>query len=1259
MQLKPHKLLNMLCRLPNTTPAMTSIGPIILYSTKNAVSEYSDDDKGIGKVALAKNLANLVEESPSYSTREATGDGKDDKVFEKMTLAQNLASLVQESYDIHERKPKPKTRVEMKRFLEMRIKKKVKEQYKDGKFYDLVAKVVANPNTLKDAYDCIRVTSNVDLAMDDDNLPFESMAEELAHGNFDVGANTYSISTKGTKMKEKLLFPKLNGRGHWSALKYIRKEIPNPDWWFTLLLNKKLDDCILTKLLSSIEDKIEDPVLCTIIRSMYDAKVLNMEFGGFPKGHGLPQEGLLAPILMNIYLDLFDHEIYRMSMRYEASDSSCNEKDKSHSNLRGWFRRQISGNSENNVGVESGVRVHCCRFMDEIFFAISGPKEVALSFKSETEGYLRNSLFLELDNQSDVLACNGPSGVQFLGTFVKRRIKETTAVRTVHKLKEKVKLFSEQKQESWDSGAVRIGKKWLAHGLKKVKESEIKHLADRPTTLYSTKNAVSEYSDDDKGIGKVALAKNLANLVEEGFPKTTLAQNLASLVQESNDIHERKPKPKTCVEMKRFLEMRIKKKVKEQYRDGKFYDLMEKVISDPNTLKDAYDCIRVTSNVDLAMDGDNLTFDSIAEELAHGNFDVGANTYSISTKGTKMKEKLLFPKLKLRVVQEAIRIALEVVYRPHFSKISHGLRSGRSHWSALKYIRKEIPNPDWWFTLLLNKKLDDCILTKLLSSIEDKIEDPVLCTIIGSMYDAKVLNMEFGGLPKGHGLPQEGVLAPILMNIYLDLFDHEIYRMSMKYEASDSSCNEEDKSHSKLRGWFRRQISGNNENNVGVESGVRVHCCRFMDEIFFAISGPKEVALSFKSETEGYLRNSLFLELDNQSDVLACNGPSGVQFLGTFVKRRVKETTAVRTVHKLKEKVKLFSEQKQESWDSGAVRIGKKCLAHGLKKVKESEIKHLADSSSVLNQISSYRKSGMETDHWYKLLLKIWMQDLNANAKSAVCEETILAKYITEPALPRELRDAYYEIQKCANEYISSETASTLALLPCSSSSNCFVTEIIAPVNMIKKRLNRYGLTNREGFACTCHALILLDDNQIFNWFSGIVQRLIRWYKECDNFNEVKLVISNQVRMSCIRTLAAKYRIHEGEIEKKFDSELCKIPSTEDIEIEEVNEEIVSQDSTFDVYGINYSGLCLVSLARMVSQSRPCYCFVVGCSTKVLCVYTLQVMERQKFPTWKTGFSSSIHPSLHRRRIGLCKQHVMDLFLGNISLQSIDFGAWR
>ncbi|CAI9783766.1 unnamed protein product [Fraxinus pennsylvanica] len=127
------------------------------------------------------------------------------------------------------------------------------------------------------------------------------------------------------------------------------------------------------------------------------------------------------------------------------------------------------------------------------------------------------------------------------------------------------------------------------------------------------------------------------------------------------------------------------------------------------------------------------------------------------------------------------------------------------------------------------------------------------------------------------------------------------------------------------------------------------------------------------------------------------------------------------------------------------------------------------------------------------------MQDVNA--KTAASEEVLLAKYIAEPALPQELRDSYYEFQQRANEYISSETTSTLALLSSASSQFTLasVMEIIAPINNIKKCFHSYGLTNGEGYARTCHLLILQDDNLNIDWFLGIVRRWLRWYKECDN----------------------------------------------------------------------------------------------------------------------------------------------------------------
>ncbi|KAG2254198.1 hypothetical protein Bca52824_084334 [Brassica carinata] len=732
----------------------------------------------------------------------------------------------------------------------------------------------------------------------------------------------------------------------------------------------------------------------------------------------------------------------------------------------------------------------------------------------------------------------------------------------------------------------------------------------------------------------------------------SLAGELASLVEESSS-HVDDTKPRSRMELKRSLELRLKKRIKEQYTNGKFNDLLKKVIARPETLRDAYDCIRLNSNVPIAeRDGSvAFAFDSVAEELSSGVFDVASNTFSLVARD-KTKEVLVLPSVALKVVQEAIRIVLEVVFSPHFSKISHSCRSGRGRGSALKFISNSMSRSDWCFTLNLSKELDDSVFDSL-------------SVLLRSMFEARVLNLEFGGFPKGHGLPQEGVLSRVLMNIYLDRFDHEFYRISMRHEALDrDSQNVEDGLGSKLRSWFRRKAGEEDlKSPVEKEIAVRVYCCRFMDEIFFSLSGPKEVAIDVRSEALDFLRNSLHLDITDEIDPSPCETTSGLRVLGTLVKKNVRESPAVKAVHKLKEKVRLFALQKEEAWTLGTVRIGKKWLGHGLKKVKESEIRGLADSNSTLSQISCHRKAGMETDHWYKVLLRIWMEDvLRASADRS--EEFILSKHIVEPTIPQELRDAYNKFQTSAAAYVSSEAAKVEALLPCPDPHDkpVFFGDVVAPTNAIRRRLFRYGLVTSEGYARTNSMLILQDTAQIIDWFSGLVRRWVIWYGGCSNFDEIKALIDHQVRKSCIRTLASKYRIHENEIERRLDEELSTIPSAEDIEEEIQHEKLDSPAFDRDehlTYGIFNSGSCLLSLARIVSESRPCSCFVSGCSMAAPAVYTLHAMERQKFPGWKTGFSVCVPSSLNGRRIGLCKQHLKDLYLGQISLQAIDFGAWR
>lgn len=767
----------------------------------------------------------------------------------------------------------------------------------------------------------------------------------------------------------------------------------------------------------------------------------------------------------------------------------------------------------------------------------------------------------------------------------------------------------------------------------------------QPSRSYAARFILEELEDN---------GERSSQLQQTSTASISLAKSLACLPDETC-TPDRGRDRRTSMELKRAIELRIKKRVKAQYSNGKFYDIMDNVIAKAETLQDAYDILRLNSNIDLASERDGVCFLSMAEQLASGDFNVKEDCLEISAKVGK-RESLALPGLKLRVIQEAMRVSLEVIYRPHFSKISHGCRSGRGHRSAFRYVCKEMHDSDWWFTLHPSKEVDNTVLSKLIVFMEEKLEDRPLLTFIRRMFDAKVLNLVFGGFPKGHGLPQEGALSPILMNIYLDNFDREVIRLSMRYEVlgPESGGTKDGPPGSKLRSWVRRQIKEKSAEFEKVE-GVRLHACRFMDEILVSVSGSKDVAQDVKLGMVSYLKNSLYLDVQDQSGMLEVRGgnPRGLQFLGTVLRVIRKETDAVRAVHKLKDKVQLFASQKQEIWDSLTFRIGKKWLAYGLKKIKESEIKALRLSTPVLDHVSQFRKDGMKTDHWFKSLVKIWMQDVKANIEAN--EEVVLSKYIAEPSLPHDLRESFYNFQKQAEDYVSSETAATLALQPEQTKSEAIVTRTEAPISYIAMSLNRYGLVNVDGFPRYVSALVLQDDGLIISWFSGLVRRWVKWYAEFDNFEEIKLIIVECIRKSCIRTLAAKYRIHESLIEKKFEAEMSRIPTTQELETEMTadDEEVEDEGS---MYGVSYAGLCLLSLSRVKVPARF-NCFVTGCTVECPSMYTVQVKEKQRFPGWTTGFSTSIHASLNGRRIGICSAHVKDLYLGYISLQSVEFGA--
>lgn len=127
--------------------------------------------------------------------------------------------------------------------------------------------------------------------------------------------------------------------------------------------------------------------------------------------------------------------------------------------------------------------------------------------------------------------------------------------------------------------------------------------------------------------------------------------------------------------------------------DNNKYTGLYKSIANPNTLTLAYHNIKskpgyMTPGVDdLTLDGmSNALINSLAEMLQSGKFQFqpARRVHIPKAKGSTRPLAVASPRDK--IVQEAMRMVLEVIFEPTFSNLSHGFRPGRSCHSALKKI---------------------------------------------------------------------------------------------------------------------------------------------------------------------------------------------------------------------------------------------------------------------------------------------------------------------------------------------------------------------------------------------------------------------------------------------------------------------------------------------------------------------------------------------------------------------------------------------
>nr|AYQ94207.1 hypothetical protein [Borodinellopsis texensis] len=145
--------------------------------------------------------------------------------------------------------------------------------------------------------------------------------------------------------------------------------------------------------------------------------------------------------------------------------------------------------------------------------------------------------------------------------------------------------------------------------------------------------------------------------------------------------------------------------------------------------------------------------------------------------GKTEKRPLGIPTFEDRIVQEMIRMILEVIYEPIFEYKHHnanfGFRPGKSSKDALEKIKRKAQNTEWCIEGDVKKAFDWVDHDKLINILSEKIVDSSFLKLISQ-------GLKCGCINKGHyehtilGTPQGGIASPILFNIYFSKMDEFI-----------------------------------------------------------------------------------------------------------------------------------------------------------------------------------------------------------------------------------------------------------------------------------------------------------------------------------------------------------------------------------------------------------------------------------------------------------------------------------------------------
>ena len=268
------------------------------------------------------------------------------------------------------------------------------------------------------------------------------------------------------------------------------------------------------------------------------------------------------------------------------------------------------------------------------------------------------------------------------------------------------------------------------------------------------------------------------------------------------------------------------------------------------------------------------------------------------------------PSVDDKLVQEVIRMILESIFEPTFSRLSHGFRPNKSCHTALVQIKKEFTGAKWFIEGDIKGFFDNIDHQIMIATLLKRIDDEYFIALIWKFLKAGYLecwqfNKTYSGTPQG------SIISPILSNIYLDTLDKYMERYIEQFDKGKVHKRTKEYRSREYKLCLKRKEVKNRWNDMSdIEKAQAlkeikylkaemqsVHCkdpmdksfrrmkyVRYADDFLIGIIGTKKEAEEVKSKIGEFIANELKLEMSDEKTFKGYGPEQGYDFLRNAIK---------------------------------------------------------------------------------------------------------------------------------------------------------------------------------------------------------------------------------------------------------------------------------------------------------------------------------------------------------------------------------------